>query len=54
MRSLTPISGVAIRVLSDDDKSADEGSDVMRFERAGIPVRVDRTEHHMHHKARTL
>ncbi len=42
--------GVAVRVLSDDDKSADEGSDVMRFERAGIPVRVDRTEHHMHHK----
>jgi phosphatidylserine/phosphatidylglycerophosphate/cardiolipin synthase-like enzyme len=37
-------------VLTDNDKAEDEGSDVARLERAGIPVRVDRTEYHMHHK----
>ena len=42
--------GVAVRVISDDDKSGDEGSDIGRFRSAGIAVRVDRTEFHMHHK----
>lgn len=42
--------GVAIRVVSDNDKSADLGSDLDRLCRAGIAVRIDRTEAHMHHK----
>ncbi|MFO0929729.1 MAG: phospholipase D-like domain-containing protein [Gemmataceae bacterium] len=42
--------GVAIRILTDDEKVYDLGSDVVRLEEAGIPVRVDRTEAHMHHK----
>jgi len=42
--------GVAVRIVTDDGKSVDEGSDIGRFERSGIPVRVDRTEYHMHHK----
>ncbi|MCH8828486.1 MAG: hypothetical protein IID45_02800, partial [Planctomycetes bacterium] len=42
--------GVAVRVISDDDKANDLGSDVNRLEKAGIPVRVDRTRYHMHHK----
>lgn len=42
--------GVAIRVISDNDKSMDEGSDVEPLRRAGVEVRVDRTEAHMHHK----
>ncbi|MFO0951943.1 MAG: phospholipase D-like domain-containing protein [Isosphaeraceae bacterium] len=42
--------GVALRVITDDDKADDEGSDVARLARAGVPVRVDRTEYHMHHK----
>jgi cardiolipin hydrolase len=42
--------GVAIRVISDNDKSMDEGSDVEPLRRAGIEVRVDETEAHMHHK----
>jgi hypothetical protein len=42
--------GVRLRVLTDNDKAEDEGSDVARLERAGVPVRVDRTEYHMHHK----
>ncbi len=41
---------VQIRVISDDDKSMDAGSDIERLERAGIAVRMDRSEHHMHHK----
>ncbi len=42
--------GVAVRVISDNDKSMDEGSDVEPLRRAGIEVRVDETEAHMHHK----
>ena len=41
---------VQVRVISDDDKAMDAGSDIDRLERMGIPVRVDRSEHHMHHK----
>ncbi len=42
--------GVAIRILTDDDKSEDLGSDVVDLDRAGVAVRVDRTPAHMHHK----
>lgn len=42
--------GVAIRVLSDNDKSLDEGSDIAPLRRDGIEVRIDDTEAHMHHK----
>lgn len=41
---------VSVRIITDDDKSGDRGSDVERFSRAGIPVRIDRTANHMHHK----
>ncbi len=42
--------GIKLRVITDNDKANDEGSDIWKLERAGIPVRVDRTEWHMHHK----
>lgn len=42
--------GVAVRIITDNDKSLDEGSDARRLERGGVPLRVDRSEHHMHHK----
>lgn len=42
--------GVALRIISDNEKEFDEGSDVPRFRAAGIPLRVDRTVFHMHHK----
>jgi len=42
--------GVRVRVITDNDKAHDEGSDVRRLERAGMEVREDRTECHMHHK----
>ncbi len=42
--------GVAVRIITDNEKADDLGSDIVRFDRAGIPVRVDRTSFHMHHK----
>ena len=41
---------VAVRVITDNDKAFDKGSDVERLARAGVDVCVDQTEHHMHHK----
>jgi phosphatidylserine/phosphatidylglycerophosphate/cardiolipin synthase-like enzyme len=42
--------GVAVRVITDDEKASDVGSDVPRLRDAGVPVRVDRSPFHMHHK----
>lgn len=42
--------GVKVRLITDNDKAFDLGSDIARFEEAGIAVRVDRTPYHMHHK----
>lgn len=42
--------GVTIRILSDNDKSGDLGSDIDYLERLGVSVRVDHSEYHMHHK----
>ena len=42
--------GVEIRLVSDDLKATDTGSDIDRLRRAGVAVRTDRSPHHMHHK----
>lgn len=42
--------GVKLRVITDNDKSHDLGSDIERIEAAGVDVRIDRTPFHMHHK----
>ncbi|MBF6024473.1 phospholipase D-like domain-containing protein [Lysobacter niastensis] len=42
--------GVRVRIISDNDKRFDEGSDVARLAELGIDVRVDDTPFHMHHK----
>jgi phosphatidylserine/phosphatidylglycerophosphate/cardiolipin synthase-like enzyme len=42
--------GIRVRMVSDDEKSLDAGSDMDRLRDAGIPVRLDRAEAHMHHK----
>ncbi len=42
--------GVKLRIITDNDKSEDAGSDVALLARAGIALRVDRSAAHMHHK----
>jgi phosphatidylserine/phosphatidylglycerophosphate/cardiolipin synthase-like enzyme len=42
--------GLQIRVITDDDKLLDPGSDIQQLSAAGVPVRMDKTEYHMHHK----
>jgi phosphatidylserine/phosphatidylglycerophosphate/cardiolipin synthase-like enzyme len=41
---------IALRLITDDRKSADLGSDVELLVEAGISVRTDRRPAHMHHK----
>jgi phosphatidylserine/phosphatidylglycerophosphate/cardiolipin synthase-like enzyme len=41
---------VSIRIISDNDKSEDMGSDIDELDGRGVPVRVDQSEFHMHHK----
>lgn len=42
--------GVDVRIITDNDKAFDRGSDADRLRKRGIPLRVDRTDAHMHHK----
>lgn len=42
--------GVKVRIISDNDKARDRGSDIHRLAEAGIECCVDESEHHMHHK----
>jgi mitochondrial cardiolipin hydrolase len=42
--------GVVVRILTDNDKSMDQGSDIDGLANVGIAVRCDHSEHHMHHK----
>ena len=42
--------GVAVRIISDNDKSNDRGSDIDLLHQAGLAVRLDRSSNHMHHK----
>lgn len=42
--------GVRVRIITDNDKAFDRGSDVQDLASAGVPVRVDATDAHMHHK----
>eukprot|EP01118_Nematostelium_gracile_P014102 TRINITY_DN543_c0_g1_i2.p1 TRINITY_DN543_c0_g1~~TRINITY_DN543_c0_g1_i2.p1 ORF type:complete len:255 (-),score=68.55 TRINITY_DN543_c0_g1_i2:115-843(-) len=42
--------GVAVRVITDDEKAEDLGADIQTLRDNGIPVRIDHTSAHMHHK----
>lgn len=42
--------GVRIRLITDNEKEFDAGSDIGWLRDAGIAIVVDRTEAHMHHK----
>lgn len=39
-----------VRVISDNDKSHDRGSDIERMRDAGLALRLDNSPYHMHHK----
>lgn len=41
---------IQIKVITDNDKSLDQGSDIEQLARAGIPVKMDVSSNHMHHK----
>jgi phosphatidylserine/phosphatidylglycerophosphate/cardiolipin synthase-like enzyme len=42
--------GRQIQIITDNEKLYDTGSDIKRLIQAGIPVKVDNTSNHMHHK----
>jgi len=42
--------GVKVRVITDDEKSVDIGSDIATLSHAGISVRMDQGSTYMHHK----
>ena len=42
--------GVQVRVVSDNDKQHDSGSDIARLRAGGVAVRLDDSPYHMHHK----
>jgi cardiolipin hydrolase len=46
--------GVVVRIITDNDKQYDLGSDIERLRGAGVALKVDESEHHMHHKFAVL
>lgn len=42
--------GVTVRIISDNEKMYDKGSDIERLAERGIEIKIDTTSHHMHHK----
>lgn len=42
--------GVSIKIITDDDKCNDKGSDIETLYRAGVKIKVDHSRYHMHHK----
>lgn len=42
--------GVGVKILTDNDKTFDRGSDIEMLSQKGIPVEMDTSPNHMHHK----
>ena len=42
--------GVKVRILTDNEKLHDKGSDIEQLSESGLNVKIDNTRHHMHHK----
>jgi mitochondrial cardiolipin hydrolase len=42
--------GVNVKIITDNDKSWDEGSDIKQLAREGVSIKMDATPNHMHHK----
>ncbi|MBN2343169.1 MAG: nuclease [Deltaproteobacteria bacterium] len=43
-------NGVDVRIITDDEKTEDAGSDIFRMKKAGLPIKLDNNPSHMHHK----
>lgn len=46
--------GIQIRIITDDRKTFDHGSAIFNLHAAGIPVKIDHSQYHMHHKFGTI
>ena len=42
--------GIKVRIITDDDKMYDHGSAIKGLKNAGIPIKIDHSRYHMHHK----
>lgn len=42
--------GIKVRIITDDDKMYDHGSVINDLKNAGIPIKIDHSRYHMHHK----
>lgn len=42
--------GIKIRLITDDDKIYDRGSAINDLKNGGVPVKIDHSQYHMHHK----
>ncbi|WP_297089604.1 phospholipase D-like domain-containing protein [uncultured Draconibacterium sp.] len=42
--------GVKVRIITDDEKTTDNGSEILKLAKAGIPVKIDHSHYHMHNK----
>ena len=42
--------GIQVRIITDNHKSDDRGSDIDLLEEKGVQIVMDQSEHHMHHK----
>lgn len=42
--------GVKVRLITDDEKTADSGSEVFKLQKTGIGVKIDNSRYHMHNK----
>ncbi|WP_319227550.1 phospholipase D-like domain-containing protein [Draconibacterium orientale] len=42
--------GVKVRIITDDEKMEDNGSEIAQLAKAGIPTKIDHSHYHMHNK----
>ncbi|MDA8876921.1 phospholipase D-like domain-containing protein [bacterium] len=42
--------GISVKIITDNDKLNDMGSDIRMLSKAGIRIRIDQSSSHMHHK----
>lgn len=42
--------GLQVRIITDDEKVKDRGSEINKLDKAGIPIKIDDSHYHMHNK----